>query len=135
MLVGACAQILGVDDGLPFDAAGEGSDAGEVHDARDAAPDRTIDSRAGSADVRQEARSEDAGVRDARATEAGDDDVTCVRLPGFCVSRCGETVDNCNNPIQCGPCEGGLTCTAGGGAAARLNPHPSHAANKTAAHR
>jgi hypothetical protein len=117
MLIGACAQILGVDDGLPFGDAGEAGregDGGEAQDVRDATVDRTIDGPPGNADVRPEARSKDSGNGDERSADTSDD-ATCVPLPNFCVSRCGETFDNCGNPIECSACEGGLTCTAGGG--------------------
>jgi hypothetical protein len=121
VIVAACAQILGVDDGLPLSDGGDErrdgralSEAGSDRDAReerDARDERIDGSREGKGDAAPEEASTDA--RDAQPM--GDArHVTCTTLADFCVSRCGPTMDNCGNPIDCGGCDGGLTCTAGG---------------------
>jgi hypothetical protein len=35
---------------------------------------------------------------------------TCATTDGYCTGRCGETTDNCNRPIDCMTCDGGVSC-------------------------
>jgi hypothetical protein len=99
MLVGACAQILGVNDGTPFPDAG------------DARIDHTIDSQV------------DGHVVDSGRDVAADHpqpidvpiDVVCTELDGFCTNRCGELRDNCDAAVTCPDlCTDGATCNDSG---------------------
>ncbi len=36
---------------------------------------------------------------------------TCSPRSDWCTNRCGSTTDNCSSPLDCGGCDGGLTCT------------------------
>jgi len=83
---------------------------GSLHDQGDdggsSLPDSTVDGPAHGDATPDGTTTVDAGD----AAQTGD---SCVPLTSFCDNRCGALFDNCGNPVSCGGCDGGLTCTQG----------------------
>ncbi len=86
---GACTQILGVTDGLPYPDGGG-----------DEAIRPPVDAARASNDV------EAAAIRDAGAPDCGSTKSTCE-------GRCGKIKDDCGHTVDCLGCEAGLQCMHG----------------------
>jgi hypothetical protein len=124
----ACGPLLGIDDGqrkddasapgAPGSSTGARTLDGGALDPSEASSDPGSDaSSPGAPDSPGAPTGSEAGASGSDATTGAPDDgstgeasAPCVPDPLWCPGRCDRTTDNCGNPVDCGGCDGGITC-------------------------